>query len=312
MSAAEGDRTLCLSSSPYDESATFRFFVSHISEKTTVVCNVLALCHRLNLPNGRDIASGCSGSAIVSSPVCRASEGQKLSTDAYLGSTSYSAVFTEGQSHPQLQDLPDTNDDETQAANRAKLKLGLTESNVQEGADILALLYDVKMHLPTYHRGYNIQCVASLTPFVGECIDMIVQKLEGSHPSKTGLHSFSEQTFVSTSKDVVFQSTTKLQDLPLILMGENLRWDTVGLILNAAGFSAIALDEVGPDVEKDQNQELDWKNTARKLLDAGDKCISFCEKVNSLNDVTVWLITLNYILHTQVEGDAGKPSMLFE
>ena len=253
------------------------------------------------------MASAPSDNLVIPKSVCRASDGQKISTDAYLGSTSYSAVFTEGQSHLQLQDLPDKNDEETQAAHQGKLKLGLTQANVQEGADILTLLNKMKTHLPSYYRWYKNECIAALTPFVDECIRMVVQKLEEAVLPKTALHKLSEQTFVSTSKDVIFQSTTTLADLPLILMGENLRWDTVGLILTTAGFSAIAHDEVGPDAEKDQTQELDWKNIARKLLDAGDKCISFCEKVNSLNDVTVWLITMNYILHTQVEGDAGRP-----
>ena len=116
----------------------------------------------------------------------------------------------------------------------------------------------------------------------------------------------SEKIFISTSKDLVIQSTTVMQDLPPMLTGENLRWDIVGLMLTAAGLSAISLDEVVTDVEEDKAQEIDWKELARKFLKAGDRCISFCEKVDSLNDVTVWLITKNYILHTQVEGDAGK------
>ena len=139
---------------------------------------------------------------------------------------------------------------------------------------------------------------------------MVLENIGGSTLSKSVLHRFSEQTFISTSKDVIFQSTTTLQEMPSLFMGENLRWDTVGLILATARFSAISLDEVGPDAEKDLSQELDWKNIARKLLDAGDKCILFCEKVNTLNDITVWLITLNYILHTQVEGDAGELQVL--
>ena len=89
------------------------------------------------------------------SPVSQVSDAQKLSTDVYLGSTSYSAVFTEGQCHPQLQDLPDTNDEETQAAHQAKLKLGLTQSNVQEGADVIALLCKLGEYLPNFLKWHE-------------------------------------------------------------------------------------------------------------------------------------------------------------
>ena len=96
-----------------------------------------------------------------------------------------------------------------------------------------------------------------------------------------------------------------------MLMGENLRWDIVGLMLTAAGLSALSLDEVVTEAETDDAPKLDWKGMARKLLIAGDECIYFCQKVDSLNDVTVWLIMMNYILHTQVEGDAGEPPVIF-
>ena len=226
----------------------------------------------------------------------------------YLGSTSYSAVFTEGQSHPQLKALPDSDCEDSIAACQEKLKLGLSPSILQEGADVLNLLSDIEMYQPGLSRWYKVQCIATLTPFVAACTNMVRQTMEGTAQSITSLHMLSEKTFISTSRDLTFQSTTVLQDLPSMLMGENLRWDTVGLILTVAGLSAITLDEVFIDEDEDSNPNADWKEMARKLLIAGGKCISFCEKVDSLTDVTVWLTTMNYILHTQVEGDAGKSS----
>ena len=257
----------------------------------------------------RTLPSDPANSPITPSSTSRESEGEKLSNDVYLGSTSYSAVFTEGQSHIQFQDLGGPDDEQNLAleACQAKLKFGLTPAKFQEGADILTLLSDLKRHEAALTRWYKVQHLAALLPFLGECINMATQSSRPTPHSRAPLLKLSEQVFISTSNDFVIQSTTIMQDLPAMLMGENLRWDIVGLMLTAAGMSAISMDVVSVDPEDEEFQKLNWKRMARALLIAGDKCISFCEAVDSLNDVTVWLIMMNYILHTQVEGDAGKP-----
>ena len=197
------------------------------------------------------------------------------------------------------------------AACQAKLKFGVTPAKFQEGSEVLTLLSDLKKYEVALTRWYKVQCLASVVPFVSECINMIAQSSSARPDSNTSPLKLSEQVFISTSNEVSIQSTTVIQDLPAILTGENLRWDMVGLILSTMGLSAISMDVVNLDPEDEECQKTDWKDIARALLIAGDKCISFCEAVDSLNDVTVWMIMLNYILHTQVEGDAGKSGLQF-
>ena len=238
----------------------------------------------------------------------RASDGENLSNDIYLGSTSYSAVFTEGQSHIQLRDVGDSEEQEQAAiaACHARLKFGLTPAKYQEGSEVLRLLTELEEYEPVLKRWHGAQCLAALSPFLADCIGTVIQSSSGMSPPKSPLVKHAEQVFVNTSNEFVIQSTTKMQDLPEMFTGDSLRWDIVGLMLTVAGLSAIAMEFVNVDFENDKFRNLDWKDIARKFLRAGDQCIAFCEAVDSLNDITVWLIMMNFILHTQVEGDAGK------
>lgn len=90
-----------------------------------------------------------------------------------------------------------------------------------------------------------------------------------------------------------------LRDYPLFLMGENICWEIVGLILTTLGLSAISMHEVD-----ESDLQTNWKELAQELVRAGDQCIAFCEQFGHLKDIGVTLILGNFILHTQVYGDA--------
>lgn len=84
-------------------------------------------------------------------------------------------------------------------------------------------------------------------------------------------------------------------------MGENICWEIVGLILTTLGLSAISMHEVD-----ESDLQTNWKELAQELVRAGDQCIAFCEQFGHLKDIGVTLILGNFILHTQVYGDAGE------
>ena len=75
-------------------------------------------------------------------------------------------------------------------------------------------------------------------------------------------------------------------------------------MLTALGLSAISMHDVG--VYDESDSQTDWKNFAQQLVRVGDQCIAFCEQFGHLKDTGVTLILMNFILHTQVYGDAGK------
>ena len=221
----------------------------------------------------------------------------------FLGLTSYSAVFTEGETHMSVECEPESqvkNDSGTQPSDLFALK----SRKVQEGAQILAVMRDLPKYQQAIVRRYEVQSLAPVIPFVRECIDMVAtDNLGGNTCDDSRLLNLSQRIFLRTAMPFDPKSISGLSQSPAYLMGDNLCWEVVGLMLTVAGLGAISLDEVSLG---GYDTTLDWKEIAKQLLHAGDKCILLCHEFGHLNDLGVWLILMNHILHTQVYGDAGK------
>lgn len=221
-------------------------------------------------------------------------------TPGFLGSTSYSDVFTEGELY--MDSKSKKVDSRLNVRGSESLNMPDPDSaKIMEGAQVLSLLADMPKYAPGLERWYKVERLAAIVPFIRDCIKTVALTLE---TSENALLDLSQRVFQTTSRPSAIDKHTKLQDLPLLLMGENLCWEIVGLMLTMAGFSAISLDEVSLDDESDT--QIEWKHLARQLLQAGRKCMAFSEEFGHLNTVGAQLILMNFVLHTQVHGDAGK------
>lgn len=221
----------------------------------------------------------------------------------FLGPTSYSAVFTEGQSHIRIENNKLSGEIDTRGWQPTKLPCW-DSSKVTEGAEVLSLLANLSRYEPTLNRWFEVQCLAAITFYIRECIARIPPDLKDSQGRSESLTTWSHKIFLGTSTPYSSDANISLREYSSFLMGENLSWETVGLMLTTLGLSAISMDEVS--VYDEFSSQTNWKDIAQQLLQAGDKCIAFCEQFGHLKDTGVTLIMMNFILHTQVYGDAGE------
>ena len=220
----------------------------------------------------------------------------------FLGPTSYSAVFTEGQSHLSKEDGKLTNEINIRGW-RSSLPPRWDSGKIKEGAEVLSLLAEVSKYKSILNRRDEM-CLSDYTHYISDCIALIPATLKDSHGQPWCLTTLSQNVFTRTSTPCLLEANMSLRDYPSFLMGENLCWETVGLMLSALGLSAVLRDEV--NTYEELHSETNWKDLAQRLLRAGDQCITFCEQYGHLKDTGVTLIMANFILHTQVYGDAGE------
>ena len=221
----------------------------------------------------------------------------------FLGSTSYSAVFTEGESSISLKEQEKSPEVDYYDRNSLRLpRYGPTK--IQEGAEVLSRLGEMSIYGPVLTKRYALQSLEALAPFVPDCIALIPENFAEKCRGKEFLTRLSYETFEQTSTLIPMESDLKFKDYPSFLMGDNMGWEIVGLMLTAAGIAAMSVYEINAFDEADLH--IDWKKHAQDMVRAGDQCISFCECFGHLNDIGISLIFLNFILHTQVYGDAGK------
>ena len=221
----------------------------------------------------------------------------------FLGPTSYSAVFTEGQSHIRIESNKSSGEVDTRGLQQSKLPCW-DSSKVTEGAQVLSLLANLSRYKSTLNRWYEVQCLAAINFYIRECIALIPPDLKDSQGRSKSLTTWSHKIFLRTSTPYSSDANISLREYSSFLMGENFSWETVGLMLTTLGLSAISMDEVS--VYDEFDSQTNWKDLAHQLLRAGDQCIAFCEQFGHLKDTGVTLIMMNFILHTQVYGDAGE------
>lgn len=221
----------------------------------------------------------------------------------FLGPTSYSAVFTEGQSQIRMENNK-SNGEVNHGDWQPPTLPGWDSSRVKEGAEVLSLLANLSRYEATMNRWFEVQCLAAITIYIRECIALLPLDLKDSQGRSKSLKNWSHKIFLRTSTPYSLDGPISLREYSSVLMGENFSWETVGLMLTTLGLSAMSMDEVY--VYNESNSQTNWKELAKQLLRAGDQCISFCEQFGHLKDIGVTLIMMNFILHTQVYGDAGK------
>ena len=220
----------------------------------------------------------------------------------FLGSTSFSAVFTEGQNDFNLKDLPRGRDFNIRGSNQSKLP-SMDSVKVQEGAEVLSCLAEMLEYAPTLLRCCHIESVDEVAPYVRDCIPMMSRRLKNERGHQDCFISLSYKIFQETSTPSPFESQTRLADLPSLYMGRDPCWEIVGLMLATLGLGAISMDEV--NIVDEDLPPADWKSRAQGMVRASDRCISFCEEDGHLTTASVTLIFKNFILYTQVYGDAG-------
>ena len=219
-------------------------------------------------------------------------------TPGFLGPTSFSAVFTEGQSEFHLEDPPNNRTYNIRGSGQS-ITPQLDSPKVKEGAEVLSLLAGVSEYTPAILEFYQSQPLDVLAPYILDCISMLSLKHETDVEHQIDLVTLSYKTFQETSTPSPFNLSTKLQDLPAIYVAGDLCWEIVGLMLAAAGLGAVSM------VTDEHVPGKDWRSRARRMLHASDRCISFFEEYGHLTTIGVSLVSINFILHTQVYGDSG-------
>lgn len=221
----------------------------------------------------------------------------------FLGPTSYSAVFTEGQSDMSIGDNKLNRDINIRGSQPSKLP-NWDSGKVKEGAEVLSLLADLSRFEPALSRWCEVQCLATIALYIRQCIALIPSEIKESRGQSKSLVTLSHKIFLRTSTPYLLDANISLQEYPSLLMGENICWEIIGLMITTLGLSAISMHEV--NVYDESNSQTNWKDLAQESVRAGDQCIAFCEQFGHLKDIGVTLILMNFILHTQVYGDAGE------
>lgn len=232
--------------------------------------------HSLRRQQQRSVSSHAQDE--IPSLLAEASTESAAAVPDFLGPTSYSAVFTEGESNIGLQNR----DDNIRGWCSPKPR-SWDLRDIQEGAAVLELLTDLDVYKPALQHLFQSEGMLCTVPFAPGCIALITRDLNTNSGHGGSLTTLAHKIFLRTSTPCPVDSTMSMHAYPSFLMGDNLSWEVVGIILSVVGLSAISVDEIK---FWEADSKIDWKGHARKLVRAGETCITFSEQYGHLKGDT--------------------------
>ncbi|KAH8699248.1 putative C6 transcription factor [Talaromyces proteolyticus] len=253
-----------------------------------------------------------SPSSAVSSPALAAhlaptkSPRLELATSpGYLGSTSYSAVLAEHQ-----KDIPI--DSETPMGT---VSAAVDPERAQAGFRVLALLYNLTFldHLIT--RSYAKKWYRIYPSSVIEKIISSTRRVYDSFEAtetETRLSELAVQVFRNSFRPIPRSKTMTVDEYTDTFTGENMRWETIALILALAGNSVLACYEQDPifaDLKGNGDNQKGSAEVKDQLLsqvsDATSTCLTFCDHAASSNEILAYAQYTDVVMKTQQYGDSS-------
>jgi hypothetical protein len=117
----------------------------------------------------------------------------------------------------------------------------------------------------------------------------------------------SRRLFHNTSGVLEYDGHCSVEHFASLFTGQNLRWEAVGMFFTIAGLGAINarvnvrhLSPGSGGLSMRQRAVL-----ARRMLEGGQMCLSFCEKTGHMVDPEIWLSLELSHLASVVEGDSS-------
>ena len=231
----------------------------------------------------------------------------QLPAPGFLGSTSYSAVYTENG-----HELDEETDDTGDGPNRLQRSLVTphNQRNVEEGLVSLRHLQNFPQ-LEAIAIGWREQACDStlMSAHLLRCIKSIRDDLYtplANKGSEEDLRAVARRLFDGFSRQIKIPPGCKFLEYPDQFTGKNIRWETLGLFFTAVGLGVMQLSVSDPLLAFVGNSQEGKQSLSRQMLDASDACICFCDDAGHLNDPSIWLLTENTLLMSQVLGDTSE------
>ena len=229
----------------------------------------------------------------------------------FLGSTSYSAVYTE---HAKSSGIGPENDIIAPTVHQDICDpTAMTTTRVERGARILVSLNDLSLIERLADRWYlTRQGLGTPIPLVRAIIRALKASHEGdsSDTRELDLMDLSSRICLSSRRPLKVAYSTAASDYIGLFVGQNLRWETLGILFSIAGASAMTLSDQEKSIFVHDDRSIDRKSFASQMMVNSDDVLSFCEHYRQPNDLMLWLMFENFTLVTLHHGDSSKLCLL--
>ncbi|RMY89464.1 hypothetical protein D0861_04237 [Hortaea werneckii] len=199
----------------------------------------------------------------------------------FLGPTSYSAVFTEnldslrGLEHEEIDD---------------QLPAPVSQSNINQGAEVLVLLKDMQIYKRFSQRFFEI-CDGILVAEPAYRIWVDDLWAEFGAVLATGrmeeLRGLSELVWRNTRCPPKAHGNMSAREWAKSATGRSLRWEVIGIILSLTGLTAANLSDWDSIFHEIGDHYVDRATFSERMRKVSELCLCFCYESEVLNDLYI-------------------------
>ncbi|KAL6229412.1 hypothetical protein BDW75DRAFT_245760 [Aspergillus navahoensis] len=222
-------------------------------------------------------------------------------TPGYLGSTSFSAVFSEHRT--------DISFEEGNYAPDGVLSKLTDQYRLESGLEVIKFLYRNTIWETLIRKFYDSHLITVVSKLV---IDAILQSLRRIFDALDREKDVEEQLcylvqriFQSSAHPLISHASMTVEEYFASFTDENLRWEVVGLVLATAGIAMMSASDSDPDVLRVAPEPQSVEKLRTKLVEASRTCLLFCATAASVNELLGFYQYNDMLLRTQYYGDTS-------
>lgn len=197
----------------------------------------------------------------------------------YLGSTSFSAVYSDHGSMKDLYPVHSTPNGRSEER-RHRLFVANRESQIRKGAACLALIADLPSYELAVKKWQEAAEISMIRPWTMACFFSLKSALYDhlaiattSEQKEKLLLDCSAQIFENSLQTLDLNQDTTIDGFACQMTSQRLRWEAVGIYFTSIGLAIMTNDSLGFARSKSLSH-MQWV-LAKQMLEASDLCISF-------------------------------------
>ncbi|KAL3466706.1 hypothetical protein BJX64DRAFT_249702 [Aspergillus heterothallicus] len=222
-------------------------------------------------------------------------------TPGYLGSTSFSAVFSEHRT--------DISFEEESSARSGALAKPSDRFRLQSALEVLKFLNRSTICDVIIRKFYAGHLTVAVSHIVMEAIVRSVRLLlDGLDPVsnlESQLQELAYRIFRSSAHPLTAHSSMTVEEYCGSFTGENLRWEAVGIVLATSGIALMSSSDSDPDIIQVAPDAHARDMLRAQVIEASNTCLGFCDTSASVNELLGFCQYNDMLLRTQYYGDTS-------
>lgn len=110
----------------------------------------------------------------------------------------------------------------------------------------------------------------------------------------------------NTVRPLKVPSTMVASEFHTLFTGQNLRWETLGLVLILAGSNAQYTSPDDPIFTLEDGTRIDKDDFIEDMIYASNDCIHICQVHGAVNDIMIWLLYNSMMVISNFYGDNSQ------